>query len=226
MSMPEELAGRALLIDLFDTLVSADFSAIETELAASIGCTRADLLAQLDAAGPLMTTATAYEQFFVGLFASIGRPATDADIESVMTLDRELLVRHSRVLDDALELVRHVRSNGKPIALVSNCAPNARTVVDHFGIYEWVDEVVLSCDVGIAKPDPAVFALTCARLGVDPAEAVFVDDQAKYCIGAASAGIQSYWVVRDGSAPAPPPPTGATSVRVITSCLDLVSPKP
>jgi putative hydrolase of the HAD superfamily len=226
MSLPEEFAGRALLIDLFDTLVSADFYAIEAELAASIGCTRADLVTQLSAAGQLMTTATAYEQFFVGLFASIGRPATDDEIAEVITRDRELLVAHSRVLDDAHELVRHVRAQGNSIALVSNCAPNARAVVDHLGIYEWVDEVVLSCDVGVAKPDAAIFELACARLGVSPAEAAFVDDQAKYCIGAATAGIQSYWVVRDGSSPVPPVLSGSASVRDIATCLDLVSPQP
>jgi HAD superfamily hydrolase (TIGR01509 family) len=31
--------------------------------------------------------------------------------------------------------------------------------------------------VGLAKPDPAVYLLTCARLGVRPDEAVFVDDR-------------------------------------------------
>ena len=225
MSLPEELAGRALLIDLFDTLVATDFDAIETELAASIGCTRADLVTQLGAAGPLMTTATAYEQFFVGLFESIGRPATDDDIAEVMTRDRELLVRHSRVLEDARELVGHVRGSGNSIAFISNCAPNARAIVDHFEIYEWVDKVVLSCDVGVAKPDAAIFELACSRLGVAPSEAAFVDDQAKYCVGAANAGLRSYWVVRDGTAPTAPVVSGSAPVHVITSCLDLVSPQ-
>jgi putative hydrolase of the HAD superfamily len=143
-----------------------------------------------------------------------------------MALDRELLVRHSRVIDDARELLAHVRAQGNAIALVSNCAPNARAVVDHFGIYEWVDEVVLSCDVGVTKPDAAIFELACARLGVAPHEAAFVDDQAKYCLGAATVGIESYWVVRDGTAPTAPVASGSAGVRVISSCLDLVSPKP
>jgi HAD superfamily hydrolase (TIGR01509 family) len=223
MSFTGELRRRALLIDLFDTVVTTDFDAIESELAKSIGCTRADLVAQLGAAGPLMTTATAYEQFFVGLFASIGSPATDDDIARVMAFDRELLVRHSRVIEDARELIGLVRALGNPIALVSNCAPNARAVVDHFGIAGWVDEVVLSCDVATAKPEAAIFELTCQRLGVGTFEAAFVDDQAKYCVGAAALGMESYWVVRDGSAPAPPVVSGPGSVRVITSCRDLVS---
>jgi putative hydrolase of the HAD superfamily len=221
----QEFRPRALLIDLFDTLVAADFAAIESELADYIGCTRADLIAQLAAAGPLMTSATAYERFFAQLFASIGRPGTVRDIADVMDLDRELLVKHSAVLEDARALVDDLRSRAIPIALISNCAPNARAVVDHFGISDWVDEVVLSCDVGVTKPDAAIFRLTCARLGVAPHEAAFIDDQAKYCVGAATLGIESYWVVRDGSAPAAPVVTGPAAVRVIESCLDLVSPK-
>jgi putative hydrolase of the HAD superfamily len=225
MSLTNDFQGRALLIDLFDTLVAADFDAIETDLAASIGCTRADLVAQLSAVGPLMTTPAAYEKFFVAVFDSIGRSATDDDIANVMALDRELLVQHSRVLDDARDLVHHVRANGNAIALVSNCASNARAVVDHFGIYEWVDEVVLSCDVGLTKPDAAIFELACARLGVEPANVAFVDDQAKYCVGAANTGITSYWVVRDGTSPAVPATQGAAPVHVIASCHDLVSPQ-
>jgi putative hydrolase of the HAD superfamily len=225
MSLLQGLQGRALLIDLFGTLVSTDFDAIERELATSIGCTRDVVVAQLGAAGPLMTTTTAYQQFFVGLFASVGHPAIPEDIAEIMALDRELLVRHSTVLEDACELIGHFSALGNPIALVSNCAPNARSVVDHFGISEWVNEVVLSCDVGIAKPDPAIFELTCARLGVRPHDTAFVDDQAKYCVGAATVGIESYWVVRDGSAPPGPLVKGPTPIQVIESCLDLVSPE-
>lgn len=35
---------------------------------------------------------------------------------------------------------------------------------------------VYSHEVGLAKPDPAIFLLTCDRLGVEPSEVVFVDN--------------------------------------------------
>jgi 2-haloacid dehalogenase len=36
--------------------------------------------------------------------------------------------------------------------------------------------VLVSGEVGLAKPDPAIFRLLAQRFGVDPADAVFVDD--------------------------------------------------
>jgi len=35
---------------------------------------------------------------------------------------------------------------------------------------------VFSCEVGLAKPDPAIYHLAAARLGVEPAECLFVGD--------------------------------------------------
>lgn len=38
------------------------------------------------------------------------------------------------------------------------------------------DEVILSCDVGLRKPDSAIFELTANKLGVNPDECVMIDD--------------------------------------------------
>ena len=38
------------------------------------------------------------------------------------------------------------------------------------------DAVVESSKVGVRKPDPRFYELACQRLGIEPAEAVFLDD--------------------------------------------------
>lgn len=53
------------------------------------------------------------------------------------------------------------------------------------------DDVVLSGQVKLAKPDPAIFQLACHRLGVAPAEAVMIDDAAANCEAARSVGMQA-----------------------------------
>ena len=52
-----------------------------------------------------------------------------------------------------------------------------------------VDDIVVSAEVGIAKPDGRIFELALARLGVQPAEAVFVDDFARNIEGARAIGM-------------------------------------
>jgi FMN phosphatase YigB (HAD superfamily) len=58
-----------------------------------------------------------------------------------------------------------------------------------YGFGDLVDELIYSHEVGLSKPDPAVFALTCERLGVAPGELVFVDDFPANVAAATAFGI-------------------------------------
>jgi putative hydrolase of the HAD superfamily len=51
------------------------------------------------------------------------------------------------------------------------------------------DDVVDSCEVGLRKPDPAIFRLTCERLGVAPEAAVFLDDSPSHVASARRLGL-------------------------------------
>lgn len=53
------------------------------------------------------------------------------------------------------------------------------------------DDMVLSFEVGLTKPDRRIFKLACNRLGVDLNEAVFIDDVSSYCEVAKSLGMQA-----------------------------------
>ncbi|WP_210443386.1 HAD-IA family hydrolase [Nocardioides sp. SYSU D00065] len=61
-------------------------------------------------------------------------------------------------------------------AILSNSAPGAREAERCHGFEEVADDIVYSHEVGLAKPDPAAYALATRRLGVEPGEVVFLDD--------------------------------------------------
>jgi FMN phosphatase YigB (HAD superfamily) len=84
---------------------------------------------------------------------------------------------------------------------VSNCDHTTRPVVERLGLPRETDEVVLSFEVRAAKPDPRIYQVALERLGVAAREAVFVDDQARYCDGAAELGIGTFLLLRDGGTP-------------------------
>ena len=58
------------------------------------------------------------------------------------------------------------------------------------------DEIVDSCDVGLRKPDPAIYRLTCERLKVAPEAAVFLDDTRRHVDAARQVGLHAI-LVRD-----------------------------
>ena len=60
-----------------------------------------------------------------------------------------------------------------------------------YGFEDLVDEIVYSHECGLSKPDPAIYALACERLRVDPAQMVFIDDYGPCVEGARLAGIHA-----------------------------------
>ena len=85
--------------------------------------------------------------------------------------------------------VSALRRQGVRTAILSNDpgGPHGQWLRDLAGTL--VDEVVLSGDVGVAKPDAASYRLAAERLGLEPAECVFVDDLTGNVRGAVAAGM-------------------------------------
>jgi len=74
-----------------------------------------------------------------------------------------------------LDGVRAVRRAGFRTGLLSNSWGDA-TAYDPALLEELFDAWVISSEVGVRKPDPAVYELAAERLGLSPAACVFVDD--------------------------------------------------
>jgi putative hydrolase of the HAD superfamily len=116
-----------------------------------------------------------------------------------------------------IPFLRGLGDRGIKIAIVSNCTENTRPLLVKHGVDALADTLVLSCEVGSAKPAAEIFRYALDRLGVTAEAAVFVDDQPGYCAGSMAAGIRAVQIVRaglngqglDGQIPAP----GAAVVR-------------
>ena len=60
-----------------------------------------------------------------------------------------------------------------------------------YGFEDLVDQIVYSHEAGMSKPDPRLYALVCARLGVRPEETAFLDDADQHVAGARHAGLHA-----------------------------------
>jgi putative hydrolase of the HAD superfamily len=88
---------------------------------------------------------------------------------------------------DTVRLIEDLRSTGVPIALVSNAF--GRDCYAGFDLDELADVVVISSEVGIRKPSRGIYTIACTRLGIDPLQAVMVDDLQQNLDGAGRLGI-------------------------------------
>jgi putative hydrolase of the HAD superfamily len=85
--------------------------------------------------------------------------------------------------DDTVRLIEDLRTAGVPVALVSNAF--GRDCYAGFDLDALADVVVISSEVGIRKPSRRIYAIACTRLGIDPLQAVMVDDLQQNLDGAA-----------------------------------------
>jgi epoxide hydrolase-like predicted phosphatase len=86
-----------------------------------------------------------------------------------------------------IEALRRARGAGLKTGLISNSWGRGRYDRDSFG--ELFDGVVISGEVGLYKPQAEIFQLGAERVGLEPAECVFVDDLRENCEGAEAVGM-------------------------------------
>ncbi|HEY6279094.1 MAG TPA: HAD family phosphatase [Streptosporangiaceae bacterium] len=92
---------------------------------------------------------------------------------------------------ELIEYARGLRPEYRT-GIVSNSFVGAREREQAaYGFDDLVDEVVYSHEAGMSKPDPRIYALACARLGVQPGETVFIDDAERCVTGARDAGLHA-----------------------------------
>jgi len=138
------------------------------------------------------------------LFGRLGLDAGRMPAEARDTL----LATHMRELSKVVEcpphhvallteLRRHYR-----LAVVSNFdySPTCWTILEREGLAPLFETIVISDEVGWRKPKPVIFETALGRMGLRPAEALFVGDRADIDVmGARAVGMASTWINRDAA---------------------------
>jgi putative hydrolase of the HAD superfamily len=124
---------------------------------------------------------------------------------------------------DVLPMLERVREDGTAIGIVSDWGSNLRGIVADLGLDRYLDFVLPSGAVGVAKPNPSFFRLALDAAGVEPNEAVMVGDSYRADVrGAWSAGMDAVWLDRhEGANITPADEPMPTDVRRIRSLDEL-----
>lgn len=78
------------------------------------------------------------------------------------------------------------------VALLSNGTTRLRRDLHVLDLLDEFDVVFNTAELGVAKPDPVVFRTVLAELGVDAAQAAFVDDMPENVAGAEAVGLSAH----------------------------------
>ena len=226
-------ACRAVLFDLFDTLVHFDRDRLPVVRVngREVRSTAGRLHEQFRALAPEVDLArfvdallwswqeaerlravdhreVAAPQRFELLFRHLGVDPAAIPAAAV----HDLLHAHGRELSRASEFPSHHGSllrrlaREYRLAVVSNFdyTPTARRILDAAGVTDLFGTIVVSDEIGWRKPKALIFEEACRRLGVEPAQALFVGDRADIdVVGAQAVGMPVAWLNR-GAEPLPP----------------------
>jgi putative hydrolase of the HAD superfamily len=214
----------AVLFDLYDTLVRSDWEEMRDLMADRLGVGGRVLHDAFDATRPARSVGRYgdVEGDMASVIEATGLRAAAELVRDLASLEYEFLQGHVRLHDDALPAIRECRARGILSVLVSNCSHSTAAVIERLRLTDELDAVVLSFEVRARKPQPEIYLAALERAGgVTPAQAVFVDDQRRYCDGAAALGIDTRLIMRPGEIPMEGIPVATNGHRVIESLREL-----
>jgi putative hydrolase of the HAD superfamily len=104
-----------------------------------------------------------------------------------------------RVFPDVEETLREVRAHGVHIGIISNWDERLRPLLQDVNLAAWFDSVTISCEVGVEKPDAAIFQAALRVSGIPAAETVHIGDSYDEDIrGAEAVGMRAVLINRKG----------------------------
>jgi len=194
---------RAVLFDLFDTLVridSGEYLAGKREAAQVLGVPPERFIGAWIAASDQAQTGVLPDIASRIRYAvrACGAEPDEAMVSRVVLMEEQHLTSGSSLYPDVLPTLGALRAHQEvTTGLVSNASSTAALLVERLGLIGYFKEAVFSFRVGILKPQPGIYLKACEALGVQPAECLFVGDGNGFELdGAGALGMETVRVVR------------------------------
>jgi 2-haloacid dehalogenase len=93
---------------------------------------------------------------------------------------------------DTVQILSELRGRGTQLFALTNWSAETFPVARaRFPFLAWFQDIVVSGEVKLAKPDPRIFELTIRRTGLDPSDTLFIDDSAPNVEAARAVGLHA-----------------------------------
>lgn len=133
----------------------------------------------------------------LGLQERVGLPLIE---ETVAALHRAC-VPTVTLEPQVAETLQRIQDTGLRLGIISNAAysPFLHWTLEHFGLKDFFEEIVVSADENTRKPALDIFKIASERMTFEPGEAVYVgDDFVKDVTASQEYGMRAIWYVPSG----------------------------
>ena len=186
-------AYRAVVFDFFGTLTrSVQRGPQHAAIARQLGCDPEVVRGVLDRtfhsrARGTFGSAEATLRAVTELAGGRPRPA---QLAAALPAKVDALLADTRLRPDAVSTLAAIKRRGLLTGLISDCTHELPAFLPALPVAPLLDARVLSVELGVCKPDPAIYLAACRRLGVSPEQCVYVGDGGSHELtGAAAVGM-------------------------------------
>jgi putative hydrolase of the HAD superfamily len=172
----EPVEIRALVLDYGEVLCASPTDEAVERLAKAAGTSRADLEPAYWAHRAAYDRGVVDGPGFWALVAGdLGTTFAPAQMDRLVAADTQAWT----VLDpEMLDWAAGVVAAGVPVALLSNMVPEIGAHLrDELRLFDAFAHVAYSCELGVIKPEPAIYAHVLDVLSLGPEDVLFVDDR-------------------------------------------------
>ncbi|MCC7371262.1 MAG: HAD family hydrolase [Chloroflexi bacterium] len=173
---------RAVLFDLFDTLLylnGAALAEVRRAMAVHAGVDP-DAWGQLwreNVLDRMLGRLGGLEDELRTMLRQAGADASPALLRELAEREIDGWVSAVTLYPETLPTLAALQDRGYALGLLSNCSAHG-DLLERIGLAPYLSAVVRSCEVGVMKPDPAIYQQAVEALGVPVAETMFVADGA------------------------------------------------
>lgn len=181
---------RAIIFDLFGTLVG-DFMAVgqtHEELAAILGVPYEPFMKQWReitarrTLGEFQTVEASIEHVCDALGVSVNAEQMAKAVEFRLQYTKRALVPKP----DAIAILAQLKHTGFKVGLLSNCSIEIPLLWPQTEFADLIQSPVFSSRERLKKPDPRIYQIACARLGVAPEDCLYIADGENHELKAAA----------------------------------------
>jgi putative hydrolase of the HAD superfamily len=184
------LPGRAVVFDYGEVISFSPSEEDRARMVAAAGAPAEDFWRAYDAdrdrldAGLLSTT-----DYWLGIGAACGLTWDVPQAQRMWALD----FRGWTTADpEVVRVITDLKAGGTRLALLSNAHPDYGAAFRFSPVGALFEQVFVSGELLLLKPDPAIYRHVADALALDPADLVFVDNREKNVRGAESLGVTGH----------------------------------
>ena len=197
---------KAVIFDMFETLVTL-FSGpvyMGREIAAEIGVAEPKFREIWDTTDEARTLGKRSLEDVIQEILMVNNCYSEEVFERIIT-KRKRMIRESfeHIHPEIIPLFQWFKEQNIKVGLITNCYFEERDIIKDSVLFEYFDVMCMSCDLGVKKPDTAIFERCMKDLRLEPQECLYIGDGGSLELETARAvgmhPLQAAWYLKDGT---------------------------